>query len=93
MRRVFLTLGDRDKNQLPSGTNLVHRAEQQNLASPLTRRSKTDAWTPSVVWALGSTEISLTADLGRGEVGGNGFLCPTNHTVRLTTETIQRQDG
>ena len=49
MRRVFLTRGDKDKNELPRGTNPAHRAEQQNLVSPLARRSKTDARTPSVL--------------------------------------------
>ena len=49
---MILTPGGRDKNELPSGTDPAHWAEQQNLVSPLTRRSKTDAWTLSVRWAL-----------------------------------------
>ena len=59
MRHVFLTPGDRDKNELLSGTSPAHWAEQQNLVSPQTRRSKSDAWTLSVRWALG-TLISVT---------------------------------
>ena len=49
---MFLTPGGRDKNELPIGTDPAHLAEQQNLVSSLTRRSKTDAWTLNVRWAL-----------------------------------------
>ena len=55
-RRVFLTRGNDAWNELPSGTDSAHWAEQQNLVSPLTRRSKTDVSTPSVQWALDTVE-------------------------------------
>ena len=48
---VFLMRGEKDHNELPSGTNAAHWAEQQNLVMQLTRRSKTDASTLSVRWA------------------------------------------
>ena len=48
MRCVILTPGGRNKNELPSGTDPAHWAEQQNIEWPLTRRSKTDAWTLSL---------------------------------------------
>ena len=48
---LFLTQGDKDKNELPSGTNPAHWAGQQNLVSPLMRRLKTDASMPGVRWA------------------------------------------
>ena len=44
MRRVFLTRGDENMNEMASATSPAHWAEQQNLVSPLTRLSKTDAY-------------------------------------------------
>ena len=72
---MFPTPGDRDKNQLPSGTNPAHWAEQQNLVSPLTRRSKTDAWTPNVRWALDLVKIAGDRDRDALLVEYNYVLC------------------
>ena len=56
-RRVILTPGGRDKNELPCGTDPVHWAEQQNLVSPLTRRWKTDAWTLRRIIRTGKVDL------------------------------------
>ena len=49
---MFRTRGDKVPIELLSATNPAHLAEQQNLVSPRTCRSKIDASTPSVRGAL-----------------------------------------
>ena len=68
-RSMLLTRGYKDSNELPNASNHAHWAEQQNLVSSLTRRSKTDAWTPSVRWALfASQRASPLASLVHGDL-------------------------
>ena len=64
---MFLTPGSRDKNELPSSTDPAHWVKQQNLVSPLTRRSKTDAFGRSVCDGPKMPIVTMSVASGWGQ--------------------------
>ena len=64
---MFLTPGGRDKNELPSGTDPAHLAEQHSLVPPLTRRSKTDAFGRSVCDGPQMPIVTMSVASGWGQ--------------------------